>query len=202
MEKGKLIVFEGIDGCGKDTQIELLKRKLVSMHYDTVIVRNITTGSIGKAIREILCDSSMYLNNHQVGCLFAAELHNVVSDIKGLLNSGLNVICNRYYFSTLAYATNNHSEFMDILGICKFEIEPDILIYLDLDPEIAMERISKSRDKLDGYEEINWLTHIKKRYDVALKVVKPTTKLYRIDANRPVSEVYTDILYSTLNNLE
>lgn len=201
-KRGKLIVFEGIDGCGKDTQIELLKRYLSYINKDATEISNISQGPLGKVVRLMLgpMHDELYINNIQVACVFIAELSIVIEDIKKLLDQGIYVICSRYYFSTLAYVGETKEEFNAIAGICKFDLEPDVLIYLDLTPEIAIERIHLREGDRECYEDLDKLKKIYTRYNQALACVKPQTLLLRINAAQTPSEVRRDIVIELNSN--
>lgn len=198
--KGKLIVFEGIDGCGKDTQIELLKYYMKKFTTEPVAtVSNITNGKLGVLIRELLSDhdSTILSNNRQAACIYLAELHNTVKDIEVLLDKGINVICSRWYYSTLAYAGNTHELYNDILSMAKYDVVPDILIYLDVDITKAAKRRQIRNGTMEFFEKKNKLIAIKNRYNIMLQdgvSISNGTYIINIDANNPVNKVYEDIV--------
>lgn len=195
MKKGKLIVFEGIDGCGKTTQIELLKHNLKKYTTEPVYeIANVSQGQLGKLIRRMLGSDKeeLFISDRQVACVFLAELFIVVNDIKRLLEEGYNVVCSRYYYSTLAYAGKTEELYSDILAMAKFDIEPDILIYLNIDVDIALERITKERTHIEIFENKSLLDSIKLRYRKLLNdanVVKKQTMLVEVDATKSVQDI-------------
>ena len=106
VSKGKFIVVEGLDGCGKSTQIELISKKLKAMGKLVYITAEPTNYETGAYLRRILSESidkDMYLQ----GALFLADRIEHITHpefgIKKYLDQGYHVICDRYYFSTFAY---------------------------------------------------------------------------------------------------
>ena len=205
----KLIVYEGIDGCGKDTQINLMNDKLKSLGYDTIVLSNVSDSPIGKSIREVLSNKEYYISSMQMACLFLSELILVDKQIKEYLNNGKTVIMSRWFYSTLAYAGDKLNDYLAIKDISdRLICKPDYLVYLDIDPEIAMERITKRDDttdkKLELYENTSRLARIHKKYEVVLDMVSfemKYTNIIKVDASKTIEEVFTDI-YEQLNKKE
>lgn len=205
----KLIIYEGIDGCGKDTQINLMNDKLKSLGYDTIVLSNVSDSPIGKSIREVLSNKEYYISSMQMACLFLSELFLVDKQIKEYLNNGKTVIMSRWFYSTLAYAGDKLNDYLAIKDISdRLICKPDYLIYLDIDPEIAMERITKRDDttdkKLELYENTSRLARIHKKYELVLDMVSfemKYTNIIKVDASKTIEEVFTDI-YEQLNKKE
>ena len=206
---GKLLVYEGIDGCGKDTQISLMNDKLKSLGYDTIVLSNVSDSPIGKSIREVLSNKEYYISSMQMACLFLSELFLVDKQIKEHLNNGKTVIMSRWFYSTLAYAGDKLNDYIAIKDISdRLICKPDYLVYLDIDPEIAMERITKRDDttdkKLELYENTSRLTRIHNKYELVLDMVSfeiKYTTIIKVDASKTIEEVFTDI-YEQLNKKE
>lgn len=205
----KLIIYEGIDGCGKDTQINLMDDKLKSLGYDTIVLSNVSDSPIGKSIREVLSNKEYYISSMQMACLFLSELFLVDKQIKEYLNNGKTVIMSRWFYSTLAYAGDKLNDYLAIKDISdRLICKPDYLVYLDIDPEIAMERITKRDDttdkKLELYENTSRLARIHKKYELVLDMVSfemKYTNIIKVDASKTIEEVFTDI-YEQLNKKE
>lgn len=195
--RGKLIVFEGIDGCGKTTQIEKLKTYLIENELKVYCINNVTGGKIGKLIRDVIGPDhkELYINNYQIANLFLAELHIVARRVHDLINSGYNVICSRWWYTTLAYAGTTDNEFKAILGMCQYEIEPDIVFYLNIDPKQAYKRIHKRAIELEVFERLDKLIQYRIRYTKALNQAADTTKIYNLDANGNTEAISSSINY-------
>jgi dTMP kinase len=198
---GKLIVYEGIDGCGKDTQINLMNNKLKELGYDTIVLSNVSESPIGKTIREILSNKEYYISSMQMACLFLSELFIVDKQIKEHLDNGKTVIMSRWFYSTLAYAGDKLADYLTIKDIStRLICKPNYLIYLNIDPDISMERITK-RDsttdkKLELYENTTRLTRIHKKYESVLDMISfemKHTTIIKVDASKNIEDVFNDI---------
>lgn len=200
--KGKLIVVEGIDGCGKDTQIDMLVDSLNDNGYESVKRANVSTSPTGRVIREVLSKPELYVSNMQMATMFMTELYLVDKEIKELLNSGTNVIMSRWYYSTLAYAGKTLSDYLTIKELATFlTCVPDDLIYLDIPVSEAISRITK-RDsetdkKLELYESENKLTAISKKYETVLQMITfdeyTKTNIHKINASNSINDIHDDI---------
>ncbi len=152
-DKSLFVVFEGIDGSGKTTLINNVISLLSQERINSVSLREPTSGPNGKKIRSLLCmaeepDATILLD------LFMADrLEDASLNIIPALKSGNIVLLDRYYYSTAAYQSKNFSEAKDII-IRNRSLnlpEPDILFFLDIDPDIAYNRVA-SREKNNNLE--------------------------------------------------
>lgn len=200
--KGKLIVVEGIDGSGKDTQIDLLVDKLNKNGMNTVKRTNVTDGMIGSTIRDVLSSEDGYRDDMMLAHLFTAELHLVAIDIASLLNNGTNVICSRWFFSTLAYAGKTDYLYNNILQmgthgdskkIDKFLVEPSLVLYIDIIPEVAIMRIVDRGEYIDAYEQTDILYPIRERYEHTFNIFKHVYDIEVIDGTYSVSAVFEEV---------
>ena len=151
-----LISFEGIDGCGKSTQINLLKNELENRDISNCILREPGDTSISDKIREILLDKENNICAESETLLFLAARAQLVREkILPELEKGSLVICDRYYDSTLAYQGYGRNLDRSLINnLNKFAINkmiPLITFILKLDPEIAFRRISKNEvDRMES----------------------------------------------------
>jgi dTMP kinase len=145
---GKLYVFEGIDGAGKSSAVESVANILNSNAVPAVAVKNITKGPLGVLLRDIINHKEPYVNDRYIANLFLAELHNVVEEIKVYLDQGIIVLCDRWFYSTIAYLDD--SLFSDIVGMAKFDIKPDLTFYIDVKPDVAIKRLHLRGDNSVG----------------------------------------------------
>jgi dTMP kinase len=111
---GLFIVFEGIDGTGKSTQLHLLAEKLRQLNYAVVATREPTNGPYGKKIRELFVDRGVVSREEELELFIADRDQHVKETIAPALEDGCVVICDRYYLSTLAYQGANGMD-MDII---------------------------------------------------------------------------------------
>ena len=105
---GTLIVFEGIDGCGKTSTIEEVYKQLSEKGHKVVMLANIVEGSTtGSAIRTMLTKKDDTIDDIRIINLYLSELryavHTNINGILGYLESGFIVLCSRWFYSTYAY---------------------------------------------------------------------------------------------------
>lgn len=153
MATGKLIVFEGIDGSGKSTQIALLKKALTEMGLDVWHTAEPTKSETGLAIRRALAGEEER-SAADMALLFTMDriAHN--KEIDKALQEGKIVICDRYYYSSLAYQGSlcDYEWVWHMNYRCPEIRHPDLCIFLDLSPKDALERISKRGEGKEIYE--------------------------------------------------
>ena len=149
-----LIVFEGIEGCGKTTQIQLLAKRLKDeCNITPLILREPGGTDIGEEIRKILKNTDYQdnmCNETELLLMNAARAQLVRKVIQPALLKGQPILCDRYYFSTLAYQGFGRGLPMQSLReITKYaigNIQPQVVIFLDIPLEVSLERI-QSRNK-------------------------------------------------------
>ncbi len=163
------IVFEGIDGAGKTTQIELLASKLRASGLDPYVTAEPTGMETGRAIRRVL-SGAVPKTPTQVAAMFVQDRidHNVdpTEGIETKLAEGKAVICDRYYYSSLAYQ-GSLTDFDWVMAAncnCPEIRHPDLCIFLDLSPEESMRRITRDREQIEIYEKAETLTKFRARY--------------------------------------
>lgn len=191
----KFIVFEGIDGAGKTTQINLLREALEKRGYSCAVTAEPTDLPSGKAIRRALAkevDSTPL----QMAEMFAhdRELHNTDAQvgIEKLLKDGTTVICDRYYYSSLAYqGTVLGYDTVAALNLDNPNIRtPDVCIFLDLTPEKSLQRIGARGEAVEMYENLDYLTRTRTTFfEIFDKLRQRGEKIAIIDADGSVEEV-------------
>lgn len=149
------ITIEGIDGCGKSTQSQRLARWLEDKTGRRTI-RTFEPGGYpdGKRLREFILTGEKFSPLSELLLFLADRAEHIAQVIAPALADGQNVICERWNESTLAYQSGGHklpiSRARELIAACNFP-EPDMKIFLDVEPEIALSRII-SREKLDKFE--------------------------------------------------
>ena len=188
------IVFEGIDGAGKTTQIELLAQKLRDAGLDPYVTAEPTGMETGKAIRRVL-SGAVPKTPTQVAAMFVQDRidHNVdpTEGIEVLLTQGKAIICDRYYYSSLAYQ-GSLTDFDWVMAAncdCPEIRKPDLCIFLDLSPEESMKRITQGRTQVEIYEKADTLTKVRARYmDVFAKLSARGEQIEIIDASGTIEQ--------------
>lgn len=161
LNKSYFISFEGIDGSGKSTQAKLLIERLNSNSIETCFVREPGGTKISEEIRNILLDDrAEEMSSRTEALLMCASRAQLTKNIIiPELKSGKWVIADRYSDSTLAYQGGGRGIDLDWLvrlnNFATFGIEPDVTFYIDIDPNIGLQRrknISADRIESAGLE--------------------------------------------------
>ena len=198
MNKNLFIALEGIDGSGKSTQAKILTQKLEREGIKVHATCEPTNGPIGKMIRDIFT-RKLEADHRTIAPLFIADrlehLLNPLNGIIRMLADGYTVITDRYYFSSYAYQSPHVG--MDWVvranSICASLRRPDVNIYIDISPEISVERISRGRDKIELYESLDELVKVKDAYFRVMEQLKNEETIRIIDGNRTPEPISEDI---------
>ena len=155
MKKGLFITFEGIDGCGKTTQIELLKDYFEQKGYTVLLTREPGAKGLGEKFREILLNYDGEVSSNCESFLFLADrAQHIDTIIKPAIEKGHIVLCDRHTDSTVAYQGYGRmldlKQIHDLNKIATNGIKPDRTFILDIDVETSFERIGKSRDRMEN----------------------------------------------------
>jgi dTMP kinase len=142
---GLFIVFEGIDGTGKSTQLHLLAEKLRQLGYAVVATREPTNGPYGQKIRELFVDRGSVSREEELELFIADRDQHVKEIIKPALSDGCVVICDRYYLSTIAYQGANGMDQDLIMKKNEDFPVPDLAIILEIEPAHGIHRIQNQR---------------------------------------------------------
>ena len=192
--RGRFFALEGIDGSGKSTQLPLLARRLEVLGRPCVQTREPTDGPIGKLLRQVLtgqvvCDSRV------VAPLFVADrLDHLLRQGDGLLalvEGGADVVCDRYYFSSYAYQSVDLplEWVIEVNRPCADLLRPDATLFLDVDPELALERIARGRDHTELFETRERLTRTREQYFRAFEAEGDRETIFVLPGNLPPEEL-------------
>lgn len=197
--RGKFIVFEGLDGSGKSTQISMLSEKLKLLGRKVYCTAEPTSSATGGLIRDTLS------NNHkrdatELAGLFLTDriAHNVnpVWGIKKFLNDGIDVICDRYYYSSFAYQGlgTDLSWLINMNINCPEIMKPDLCIFLDVDYKKCKARVDKERPHLEIFEsDERIMESTRTQFYEIFKLLNDQEHIQIIDANRPLSVVADEV---------
>ena len=191
------IVLDGLDGSGKGELIKELHNYLFSKNknYRLLTTREPTNGKYGKEIRAILKEEKDPLKNAEklLNLYVKDREHHLKTLIEPFLseeNSHI-VLCDRYYYSTIAYQVAQGIELNKALDLNKDFRKPTIAFILDVDPEIALERINKARPSTEKFEKLDFMKKLRKNFLNLKTQLKDNIKI--IDANKPLEEVFEQI---------
>jgi dTMP kinase len=185
--RGWFIVFEGVDGSGKSTQIELLSMKLRDQGVDHVLEREPSDGGIGRFIRDYAEAGNRYLQPESEALLFTADRFEHSKRIEETLEQGITVVCDRYYHSTLAYQGAAGVDVPWLRDLQKFALKPDLVLLLDVDPGRSLLRVSGRT--LTVFENRDYLSRVRDLYLVFAK----EGEMRLVDTGRPVDEVEAEV---------
>lgn len=199
MKKNLFIAFEGIDGSGKSTQVKLLAEKLTNEGHRVYTTCEPTSGTLGKMIRQIF-SGAIKADQRTIAALFLADrLEHLTNEEDGLLkklNEGYTVITDRYYFSSYAY----HSVHVDMdwviaaNAVCAELLRPDLTVYIDISPEVSMQRINAARETIELYETEENLRQVRSLYHLAFDKQKAVEQIFRTDGNRAAADICKSVL--------
>ncbi len=194
------ISFEGIDFCGKSTQVELLKKYLFDKKKGVVVIREPGGTEISEIAREILLDKShnkMFMET-EIFLFSAARAQLVREKIRPYLESGFYVISDRFHDSTTAYQGFGRGIPLDMVEkvnkLAIGETVPDITFFINIPVEEAERRKSlKENRELDRIEasEREFLERVKNGY---LNIAGKEKRFRIINGNKSIEEIHNQII--------
>ena len=198
MERGRFIVFEGIDGAGKTTQVGILAERLREMGKRVVITAEPTTLPSGKALREVL-GGRVKKSDCEIAAMFTLDriAHNVDAEggIEKLVSEGAYVICDRYYYSSLAYQGSlvDYGWVKSLNTECPEIRHPDLCVFLDLTPAESMRRISAGRESTEIYENDETLTRVREAFMRVIDDMSAVDNIVVVNAATDISSISEEI---------
>ena len=193
--EGLFITFEGADGCGKTTQIKLLKEYLEKSGYDVVLTREPGAKGLGEKIREILLNYDGIVSDRCESFLFLADrAQNIDIIVKPAVREGKIVLCDRHIDSTVAY--QGYGRGLDLERINKLNKlatdgkMPDLTIVFDIDVETSMKRVGKKKDRMER-AGVEFHNRVRNGY---LEIAKNEPERVKVvDGTMSVEEVFEKI---------
>ncbi|MBP5270984.1 MAG: dTMP kinase [Clostridia bacterium] len=196
--RGRFIVLEGTDGSGKSTHAALLRdamakatgrRCLLEREPDS---RNMIGGLIRAALH-----GNVSVTPEGMAYLHVADRLEHIAYMLPLLESGTDIVCDRYYVSNMAYNSTGDISVEDVYRLnapCARRLQPDLVIFLDVSPEETARRRAGERADSEIYDALERQKKIRENYYAALDLVeREGVKVIRIDASRPKEEVAADV---------
>jgi dTMP kinase len=203
MNKGRFVSFEGIEGCGKTTQIALLSDYLKKHSIPHTITREPGGTAVGEGIRKILLHSeTIHLTAASELLLFyASRSQNIQEKIKPALERGEMVICDRYYHASMAYQGYGRGISLDFIQkltdlVCD-PFRPDLTFLLDIEPELGIARArarNHGRPENEGRFEEEDLSFYDRVRDGYLELASGDERMQLIYADRSIEAVHRHIL--------
>src|SRR5678815_1596075 len=204
VKHGRFLSFEGIEGCGKTTQIAILSEFLSRRSIPFAVTREPGGTAVGEGIRKILLHSeTIHLTAASELLLFyASRSQNIAEKILPALERGETVICDRFYHASMAYQGYGRGIPMDFISkltdlVCG-DHRPEITLLLDIAPEIGLSRArarNVEKASTEGRfeeEDVAFYTKIRQGY---LELAKQDPKHMKvIPADRKIEEIHCDVV--------
>jgi dTMP kinase len=196
----KLITFEGIEGVGKSTQIQMLNDHIIQQGKTSSIIREPGSTAFGEEVRNLLLNTDFNISSEAELLLMFASRAELVKT--SLLNPQTDfILCDRFYDASIAYQGYGRGLSLDFIDSLINNINcpiPDLTFLLDLDPLEGFNR--KSEDKMDRIESagIDFFTRVRNGY--LQQASTNTSRIKVIDASNDISSISDQIL-SYFNNI-
>ncbi len=196
MHKGLFITFEGCDGCGKTTQLELLARYLQGKGYDVIVTREPGAKGLGEKLREILLNYDGEVSSNCESFLFLADrAQHIDTIVKPAIDAGKIVLCDRHIDSTAAYQGYGRGLDLEQINylnnIATSGLKPDLTLLFDVDIETSMARIGKNKDRMES-AGIEFQEKVRRGY---LELAKAEPERIRIfDSRKTIEQLHQEVL--------
>lgn len=190
---GVLVALEGIDGAGKTTQAARLEQLLRSGGHDVLRTKEPTDGQWGRKLRESATAGRLSAEE-ELDLFLRDRAEHVELEIAPALAAGKVVIVDRYYFSTVAYQGARGLDPVEIMARNEaFAPKPDLLVVLDVEPAVGLQRIGARGDTANAFEDEANLRAVAEQFQ---KLDLPY--MIRVDGTEPperITEGILDVLY-------
>ena len=193
--KGLFITFEGADGCGKTTQLNLLSDYLKENGFEVVVTREPGGKGLGEKIREILLNYEGDVSSNCEAFLFLADrAQNTDIIVKPAIDSGKIVLCDRHTDSSVAY--QGYGRGVDINQIKTLNklatsgLVPDLTFVFDIDTETAQKRVGMIKDRMES-AGIEFHNKVRKGY---LEIAKDEPERIKvINSNDSIENIFVQV---------
>jgi dTMP kinase len=198
MKKKRLfITFEGIDGCGKTTQLKLAGKYLKNIGLSPLIIREPGSTPISEKIRKVLLDKNLELDGLSELMLYVASRAELVREvITPSLNGGKIVLCDRFYDSTTAY--QGYGREIDLSLITRLnnlavgDSKPDLTFLIDVDYKTSLTRRKKKTDRLES-ESRTFFNKVRRGFLEIAKKEKRRIKV--INGKQDIIAIFDEVEY-------
>ena len=192
---GLFITFEGADGCGKTTQLNLLRDYLTQKGYEVIVTREPGAKGLGEKLREILLHYDGEVSNRCESFLFLADrAQHIDTIVNPAIKEGKIVLCDRHTDSTVAYQGYgrglNLEQIYMLNDIATAERKPDLTFVFDVDVETSMSRVGNEKDRMEN-SGIEFFNRVRNGY---LKIAKNEPERVKvIDATKSIDKVFKQV---------
>lgn len=197
-DRGIFIALEGIDGSGKSTQAGLLIERLRREGISCYATMEPTDSPIGSLIHQILIGRIKTDNKVIAGLFVADRLDHLLNEVNGIaakIKEGTTVVTDRYYFSSYAY--NSVDMPMDWVIHANEQsaaiLRPTVTVFIDVDPDTALERITRNRFHQELFEKKSRLVKVREKYLEAFERLKGVENVVIIDGKQDSATIADNI---------
>lgn len=196
VERGRFIVFEGLDGAGTTTQAERLAQWLRHQDLQVELTKEPSNGPVGAALRQAI-EGRVTLDPVALSLAFASDrvdhLFNEYNGVEKMLAEGRWVVCDRYVLSSLAYQASDRVGHRWLLEINSYAIEPDMTIFLDADPEVCLDRIAARSSTTELFHHGDHLLIARRNYQQIEVEPRFLGRFVVVDANDAIEQVFENV---------
>ena len=202
MPQGRFVSFEGIEGCGKTTQIALLSEYLKTHSIAHTITREPGGTAVGEGIRKVLLNSETIRLTaaSELLLFYASRSQNIQEKIKPALERNEIVICDRYYHASMAYQGYGRGIPLDFIRkltdlVCD-PYRPDLTFLLDIEPEIGLARArARNHGRIENEgrfeaEDLEFYNRVREGY---LELASEDERIQLLYAGRPIETVHRHV---------
>jgi dTMP kinase len=190
VNRGRLVVFEGVDGSGKSTQLRLLAEQLRESHVAHIVTKEPTDGRWGRKIRAMARSGEVIAPEEELRWFLEDRREHVATVLRPGIDAGQVVLSDRYYLSTVAYQGARGFDPQQLLAQAEAEFPlPDLALIFELDPDAGLARVQARGDAAEpAFEESAFLARV-----AAVFRALDRPYLARIDASGPIETVARDV---------
>lgn len=194
--RGLFITFEGVDGCGKTTQINLLKEYFEKQGRTVILTREPGAKGLGIKLREILLNYDGEVSPNCESFLFLADrAQHIDTIIKPAVERGEIVLCDRHTDSTVAYQGYGRGLDLDRINmlndIATSGMKPDLTFIFDIDTDTSMLRVGKEKDRMES-AGIEFFKRVREGYLAIAKNEPKRVKL--IDGSKTIDDIHNQVI--------
>lgn len=193
--KGLFITFEGGDGCGKSTQLELVKKYLEEKGFKTLTTREPGSVGLGQKLREVLLHYDGDVAPRAEAFLFLADrAQHIAKIVKPAIDNGVIVLCDRHTDSSVAYQGYGRGEDIEQINmlnnLATQGIKPDLTLLFDVSTEVAQTRVGSEKDRMES-AGIEFHKKVRQGYLEIAK--KEPQRIKVVDSNLSIEEVFAEV---------
>ena len=196
VKRGYFITFEGADGCGKTTQLELLAQYLKEKNKEVIITREPGARGLGEKIREILLNYDGEVSDRCESFLFLADrAQHIDMIVNPAVKAGKIVLCDRHIDSSVAY--QGYGRGLDVEQIDRLNMlatngkRPDLTLVFDIDVETSMKRVGKEKDRMES-AGVEFFNRVREGY---LELAKQDPeRICVLDATKSIDEIHKEVV--------